>query len=431
MEFDSVLHYFNTILELFLLDLLLSGDNAVVIAMACRRLPPKQKRQAILIGTGGAMVLRILMAGITGFLLNIPLIKIIGGVLLVVIAIKLLMAEEAEQHPDQSGMDSTVDLWSAVSTVVVADVVMSLDNVMGLAAAAQGNIVLLTLGLLMSMPLLMFGSLFVQKLLDRYPFMIRGGGALLGWLAGDIVVSDALIADWINQQSPALTVVIPALTAVFVLRQSTIINSTWPTLALMRQQIRSVIPAVAKKIVHADLKHDSTSPSSSQEVIVDAAVSVQSVIKSSVPIDRLSAAPADFSIDTKADPKSKVSELSRIISGPWPWIGAAVAVGFMGFNFFANHWIPEPNKLRQYDCTNPDATLNYRHGAEVIQLIANSSYVSGIVKPDNQISWGDYHATTQVLGIAPPTHVKYDDDHSVVIDGGAFADTKCIAHFGS
>jgi YjbE family integral membrane protein len=222
MGFDGVMHALGMMLQVFLLDLVLSGDNAVVIALACRSLPPRQMRQAILIGTGAAIFLRVLLTTVITFLLAIPSLRLIGGLALIYIALKLMLEEEdaAEGAPGAA----SDKLWSTVWIVVVADLVMSLDNVVALAAAVHGSIFFLVAGLLLSVPLLMFGSMFVSGLLNRFPLLVPAVGALRGWIAGDIGVSDPLVADWVNSQSPALIVAMPMLCAAYVLLQSKILK---------------------------------------------------------------------------------------------------------------------------------------------------------------------------------------------------------------
>src|ERR1019366_6173900 len=179
MGFDNSFHYLNLTLQVFFVNLLLSGDNAVVIALACRSVPPDLTKRAMLIGIDGAIALRILLATVATFLMHIPLLKLVGGVALTVIAIKLTIEEQGETKSGKSPPDNHPGLWSAVGTIIAADLVMSVDNVIALAAVAQGSIVILTMGLLMSVPLLIYGSLFVTALLRRYPLLKRAGGAML------------------------------------------------------------------------------------------------------------------------------------------------------------------------------------------------------------------------------------------------------------
>jgi YjbE family integral membrane protein len=239
MGFDNLFHYLNLTLEVFFVNLLLSGDNAVVIALACRSLPPALTRRAMLIGIEGAIVLRILLAIFASFLLSIPLLKLVGGVALTVIALKLTIAEQAAANSDGRPPKIPRGLWSAVGTIIVADLVMSVDNVVALTAVANGSIFILTMGLLMSVPFLMFGSVFVAVLLKRYPLLKRGGGAMLGWLAGDIAISDPILIGWVSQQSPALTVVVPFLVAVFVVIESRIMEGAQAGAYALRPKLRT------------------------------------------------------------------------------------------------------------------------------------------------------------------------------------------------
>ena len=181
-------------LQIIYINILLSGDNAVVIALACRDLPPKQRRWGIIWGAAGAIVLRIVLTIFAVTLLELPWLKVVGGVLLLWIGIKLIIQEEGDDHSVQA----SERLWSAVRTVIVADLVMSVDNVLGVAAAAKGSVPLLVFGLVVSIPLVIAGSQIILKVIERFPIIILAGGGLLGWIAGKMLVEDAALAPWIN-----------------------------------------------------------------------------------------------------------------------------------------------------------------------------------------------------------------------------------------
>ena len=183
------------------INVLLSGDNAVAIALACRPLPPAQRRWGISLGSLGAIVLRIIFATCVVYLLKIPYLKIIGGILLLWIAVKLILPENSAE--EGNGQASTT-LFAAVRTVVIADAVMSLDNVIAIAAAARDSLLLLVIGLVISMPLIIFGSTLVLKVLERFPVLVVAGGALLGWIAGEVVVTDPALVDWIGREASFL-----------------------------------------------------------------------------------------------------------------------------------------------------------------------------------------------------------------------------------
>jgi len=177
------------LLQIIVIDLLLGGDNAVVIAMACRKLPPHQRNKAIVIGTAGAIIARVVLLIVAVKLLDLPYLKLVGGVLLLWIGIKLVANEDEE-----SDIKSGTSLWKTAMTIVVADVVMSLDNVLAVAAAGKGNYVLVALGVVISIPIIIAGSKLVLAMINRFPFIIMLGGALIGWIAGSMFVTDPAIA---------------------------------------------------------------------------------------------------------------------------------------------------------------------------------------------------------------------------------------------
>jgi YjbE family integral membrane protein len=178
------------VLQIIFVNLLLSGDNAVVIAMACRELPPAQRRWGLIAGAGVAVILRIVLVGALAWLMLLPYLKFVGGVALVAIAAKLLVPED----PDRDDVQAVAHLWRAVMIIAVADIVMSVDNMVAIAAIARGNLLLLAIGLAVSIPLIVAGAALVLSLLSRYPILIWAGTALLGWIAGEIIVADSVLS---------------------------------------------------------------------------------------------------------------------------------------------------------------------------------------------------------------------------------------------
>jgi YjbE family integral membrane protein len=192
------------------INIILSGDNAVVIALACRNLPRRERMWGILLGAGAAVVLRIIFTVAIQHLLGIPWLQMAGGLLLFWIAVKLLIADE----PDDESVASGSNLWEAVKIVAIADIVMSLDNVLAIAAAAmqapaEQQIWLIVLGLLISIPLVIAGSTLIMSLLTRYPVLVWAGGALLGWIAGELLVTDLVSVTQLQAWNPSLVVVDP------------------------------------------------------------------------------------------------------------------------------------------------------------------------------------------------------------------------------
>jgi len=184
------------VFQIIWIDILLSGDNAVIIALACRKLPSRQRLWGVVLGTGVAISLRVIFAGVVTTLMKVAYLKLVGGLLLLWIAVKLLGPEE--NGNGKSGQIEPVEnLWRAVKIIAIADVVMSLDNVIAIAAVAERfdapyNIALLIFGLAVSIPLIMLGATLVLAMLDRFPIIVWAGAALLGWIAGEIIAKDPL-----------------------------------------------------------------------------------------------------------------------------------------------------------------------------------------------------------------------------------------------
>lgn len=186
--------------QIIMIDILLGGDNAVVIALACRNLPDKLRTRGIIYGTAGAIILRVILIAFALALLAIPYLKIVGAVLLLWIGVKLLQPEAEDDH----NVSSSDKLWAAVKTVIVADLVMSIDNVLAIAGAAQGahqdhQLALVVFGLLVSIPIIVAGSQLVLKLMARFPIVITLGAMLLGWIAGQMAYSDPAIKPYLPE----------------------------------------------------------------------------------------------------------------------------------------------------------------------------------------------------------------------------------------
>jgi YjbE family integral membrane protein len=213
-----------SVVQVIWINILLSGDNAVVIALACRGLPPRERRWGMIIGAGVASVLLIVFTGVVSVLMTLPYLKLISAIALLWIAIKLLApaAHDAEDTPE-----AVDDLWRAVRIVVVANIVMSLDNVIAVAAVAKGNYVLLTLGLVVSIPIVIAGSAIILALLERFPILVWGGAGVLGWVAGEIFASDQVVLNFFSgYDAEHVALVAQIVGAVFVLASGYVWRST-------------------------------------------------------------------------------------------------------------------------------------------------------------------------------------------------------------
>jgi YjbE family integral membrane protein len=182
------------LVKIMWINILLSGDNALVIAMACRGLPPKQRVWGMVLGAGVAVGLRVVFTGIVATLMTLPYLKIVGGLALFYIAVKLLVPED-----ENEGETEAVDhLWRAVRIVAVADIIMSLDNVIAIAAAAGGNMALMVIGLAISIPLIVAGAALIMALLDKFPILVWAGAALLGWIVGEVIATDPVVVNFVT-----------------------------------------------------------------------------------------------------------------------------------------------------------------------------------------------------------------------------------------
>jgi YjbE family integral membrane protein len=205
------------LLQIIGVNIILSGDNAVVIALACRSLPPDLRKKGVLFGSAGAILCRVVLTFFAVYLLEVPYLKLVGAVLLLWIGIQLLQHDEGEGD----GIESHSNLGAAIRTVLIADVVMSLDNVLGVAAAAKGNVPLIIIGLLISIPVIIFGSTVIMKLMERFPIIVTLGAALLGYVAGEMAFSDPAIKTWAEQQPHHLSTAFAIGCAIFVVALGT------------------------------------------------------------------------------------------------------------------------------------------------------------------------------------------------------------------
>ena len=195
MEFTSA--FWEGLLKIIGVNIVLSGDNAVVIALASRSLPPHLRSKAIWFGALGAVGLRLVFSFFIVELMAVPYIKIIGAILLLWIGVKMIVPEHGDHGSNEGGVSSSI--WGAIRTIIIADAVMSLDNVIAIAAAANGNILLIGLGLAMSVPLIIYGSTLILNVFIRYPILIVAGAGLIGWIAGEIWISDPAISAWTHE----------------------------------------------------------------------------------------------------------------------------------------------------------------------------------------------------------------------------------------
>ena len=215
------------LLQICIINVVLSGDNAVVIALACRSLPPKQARMAFIVGAVGIIVLMTGLTAAASYLLDIPYVAFIGSLLLIWISIKLLVPEDEDED-----LEGGSHFWEAVKIIIIADIVMSLDNVLGMAAVAKGHTWMLFIGMLITIPLILFGSALIMRLMDRFPVVITFGAALLGYVAGEMIVDDPGISPFLEANLPNANILLPLFGAIFVIAAGKVIEARHKARAL-------------------------------------------------------------------------------------------------------------------------------------------------------------------------------------------------------
>ena len=218
---------------IIMLDILLGGDNAVVIAMAANKLPAALRKKAILIGTGGAVVIRLVMTLIAVWLLTIPYLQVLGGLILLPIAVKLLLPAE---HNEQ--INASDNLMGAIRTIIIADAAMGVDNVLAIAGASHGSFLLVACGFLISIPIIVCGSTVIGRVMDRFPVVLYGGAGLLGWTAGSMIMHDKIVGQLIMQTAGGWTeFVVPAALALFVCCAGYILSKYKKTVSLNLEKL--------------------------------------------------------------------------------------------------------------------------------------------------------------------------------------------------
>ena len=207
-------HLWEGLIKIIFINIILSGDNAVVIAMACHALPLTHRKKAIFLGTVATVLLLVVMTAFAAFILRLPYLKLVGSLLLLWVGIKLLLSESE----DPLSVEGNSDIFSAIKTIVIADLTMSLDNVLGVAAVANGHFILIIIGLFVSVPLVIYGSTLIAKLMARFSSLIILGTAFIGYIAGEMAVSESMVRVWLQREiSPHYSSYIPFATAVLVI----------------------------------------------------------------------------------------------------------------------------------------------------------------------------------------------------------------------
>ncbi len=423
MEADPSLLSFNVTLGVLLVDILLSGDNAIVIALVCRSLSPVHRTKALLLGVIGAFLARLALTSCATLAMSLPLIKLIGGILLLKISIDLIVdTAEHDAAPSNQGHSSAGDLFAAARTIVLADVVMSLDNVLALSAITQNNWPMLVAGLLMSIPILMFGSLYVSRLLDLFPYLLWVGGAILGAVSGALIIEDPILGGVFSNASSLAALVVPVLAGGFVVQISRVIT-------VNAQRMRSVpkpealldilwrgesqAPMVRTLAdVHSAEAHRAQAAATPQELAMAATPVNQVPVRATTGVIRPPVSiPA--SVSTGGDHRVLIAlGLFMLLSG---------GLLFYMLNVFQP---PVPNQFINYTCKQPAVSISYWPGGREIRFTTAKGAVATSVI-EGRIAWEDDQQAGTALAIKPPSKLVSADSGKLVLNGGAFENTTC------
>ena len=421
MEADPSLLSVNVALGVLLVDILLSGDNAIVIALVCRSLSKEHRIKALWLGVLGAVLARVVLTSWATFAMNLPLIKLLGGLVLLKISIELIVDIAKNKHlPAERQNSSASDIYAAAKTIVLADIVMSLDNVLALSAVTQNNFQMLTVGLLISIPILMFGSFYISSLLDVFPYLLWVGGAILGAVSGALIIDDPIFGSAFANASSVANLVVPAIAAVFVVMQSRIIVSNGASMQA-RPKPKSVVAILWSRPASSVLASDGVAPST-QAFAANGPIS-QSPLGLATEAIRI---PARASAANEPPALTKTGLF-------WNGYGVLMAAGFLvvlgvwGITYLVNSpLLPAPEGFITYRCQEPVISISYRPGAKQIRFISSNGVV-GTRVIDDRIVWGDYRSAGRALSVPPPVKIVSADNFKLVVTGGMFENASCVS----
>ena len=406
MEADPSLLSLNVGLGVLLTDVLLSGDNAMVIALVCRSLSPAHRTRALWLGILGAFLVRLVLTSVANVAMNLPFIKLIGGLLLLKIAMDL-MVDNADPNglPIDAQSSPAQDVLAAAKTIVLADVVMSLDNVVALSAITQNNMPMLVAGLLLSIPILMFGSLYISRLLVVFPYLVWVGAAMLGGVAGALVIDDPVFNGYFNNASSMAPLAVPLLSAVFVVQMGRLIGRNLRAMAAMPKP-----PKVFDILWN-------TAPADARSVPPTAPV----VAAVPAPV----ASPALTRTVQTAPPRATAAPRGdhRVVMGLGLFMMVTGGVAYYMLNVYQP---AVPDTFLTYFCKAPAMSVNFRPSANQIRFATpKGSVVAAVI--EGRIVWEDYRESSARLAIAPPVKIITADVERLVVHGGNFENATCLA----
>ena len=423
MEADPSLLSFNVALGVLLVDILLSGDNAIVIALVCRSLSLEHRTKALWLGVAGAFLARLVLTSCASMAMNLPLIKLLGGLLLLKISIDLIVDNANPQAvPPEQRHSSAGDLFTAAKTIVLADIVMSLDNVLALSAITQNNFPMLVAGLLLSIPILMFGSLYISRLLDVFPYLLWAGGAILGAVSGSLIIEDPIFGGAFSNASSMAGVVVPVLAAGFVVQIGRVIS-------VNAQRMQSV-----------------PRPPSIFAILFPGASNASAARATAVAREQATAraqengSPPGVTAHPNKAVAAQVSGASAVAPGTAPSTASSggdhrvvIALGlFMavagGLLYYMLNVLeaPMPDRFIRYTCKQPALSISYRPGSTEIHFAsAQESITTSVI--EGRIAWEDYKEAGDRLSMELPVKILSADSRRLIVSGGGFDNTSCEA----
>ncbi len=421
MEVDASIWSMNVALGVLLVDILLSGDNAIVIALVCRSLSPAHRTKALWLGVLGAFGARLVLTTVASMAMNLPLIKLIGGLLLLKISIDLIVDNAAQDGLPIDPEGSTAeDIFAAARTIILADIVMSLDNVVALSAVTQNNFQMLIAGLLLSIPILMFGSLYIARLLDVFPYLLWVGGAILGGVSGALIIDDPIFGG--ASASSLANLVVPVISAGFVLQMSRVMGENAASLRMLEKPrpLWDILwnggaSPVAKQLAPAE------------KTVAPAQVDAKLVAPMpSAPPQQLAQPSAAAVLAVKpvrpaGTPAAGGEHRVLIALGLFMMLSGGIL-----YYMLNAYEPPVPERFITYACKAPAMSISFRPSAREIRFATPKGAVLTTVI-DDRIVWDDYRDAGIKLGSAPPVKIISADVAMMVVNGGMFDNASCPA----
>lgn len=417
MEADaSSLWSLNVALGVTLSDIILGADNAIVIALACRKLPQHLRRKAMLLGVAGAFFARLILTAMASMVMALPFLRLVGGLLLVQIAIRLCTEDESADEASSASDDNQRDnIFVAAQMIIVADLLMSLDNVLALTAVAQHNVLMLAIGLLLSVPILLVASTQVSKILSMFPQFVLIGGAFLGATAGSLIAEDYVFGDLLTGNSSVANIYLPVLLSVYVIAQSHIVAQRKPDMLGLRKPQ----PLFRIAFGYSQPQHSRFNTTPTEVAQPMAEIEVHAAF---------SPHPVQLAQEVEAERSEEGARLDKAIRTEYRALIVSTSI-FLGFLFWiasqlSHTSLPKPDSLQTYSCADSELKVNYSPSATSVNLLMTKGSASAKIA-NGAITWPNSKVASDALGASPPNAIEPDKGTAIVLKGGAFDNKRC------